>query len=616
MSPDLDAPAASQPTANWLAAAVERDSFAGIERTDLAIWAALFVAAFAAYARVAGFNFVNFDDGLYVYTNGAVRSGLSLAGLRWAFTSVTCSNWQPVTMLSHMLDVQLFGLHSGLHHLMNVLYHALASVVLFIVLRRTTGERWPSAFVAGIFALHPMHVESVAWIAERKDVLSALLLFLSLWAYVRYTERPEASCYLAMLGLFALGLMAKPMLVTFPFLLLLLDIWPLRRFASPKILLEKLPLFALSAIASVIAYRIQSSTGAVTESIPWQVRIAKALVSYLTYLRQTLWPADLAVFYPYPKTIQASHAALALALILVVALVALRFWRSRPYLAVGWFWYLGTLIPVIGLVKIGEQSHADRYNYVPMVGLLIMAAWTGADVVKRWPRTRLPILASAALCCGLCLLLTVIQTGYWQNSETLYEHAIDVTADNWLAHGNLGSYLMELPDRQADAMEHLQIALRVKPVYPEAENNLGLCLARADLCPAAIPHFEAALREDPKSAAAGNNLAMCLARSGDSTAAIALLQQTLRANPGYADAHFNLAHTLANIPGREAEAVTEYLTGLRLNPMSLPAHRQLGDLFIRMGKVAEALGELETAQRLQPDPEIALTIERLRSNQK
>jgi tetratricopeptide (TPR) repeat protein len=585
--------------------------FAGLPLPDLAIMLGLLVSIAAVYAQVGQFDFINFDDGYYVYHNENVLAGLTLQSIRSAFTDLVSSNWQPVTMLSHTLDAQLFGAQSGMPHLVNVLFHAISSVLLFVLLKRATHERWPSAFVAAIFALHPLHVESVAWISERKDVLSTFFLFLALYAYVRYAEHPNVRSYLIVCGLFVLGLMSKPMLVTFPFILLLFDVWPLRRVQLPKIFWEKLPFFALSAISSVVAYRVQRATGAVAEAIPYAGRIAKSLLSYITYIRQTFWPARLAVFYPYPRFILASRAGMALLILLAVSAAAVVAWRKRPYLATGWFWYLGTLVPVIGLVKIGEQSHADRYTYIPMVGLLMMLSWGAADVVTMWPGTKSAIAAVAAACCVACLGLTWQQVGYWSNSETIYLHALDVTDDNWLAHGNLGAYLMKIPERRADAMQHLEAALHIKPDYGQAENNLGLCMAGIELCGAAIPHFEAALRDIPGLFEARNNLGHCLSITGNYGPAIVQLEAVLRVRPDYPEAHFNLGMTLAKIPGRELEAVAEFQTGLRRSPGNGEAHRQLGELLVRLGRTQEAISHFESAQRIQRSAETSSVLDRL-----
>jgi tetratricopeptide (TPR) repeat protein len=550
-----------------------------IPLSDLIICIGLVVAILAVYAQVVQFDFISADDDLYVAQNPIVQAGLSRAGIAWAATAVVANNWLPVTLLSHMADMQIFGISSGAHHLMNIVYHALAAVILFVVLRRSTKELWPSAFVAALFALHPLHVESVAWISERKDVLSALFCFLALYAYVRYVERPGFWRYLPVLAFFALGLMSKPMLVTLPFALFLFDLWPLRRPAALGLLWEKVPLFALSAAVSAATYWAQHSTGAVAEAIHLDTRVAKAVLSYVTYLWQTFWPAALVVYYPYPRYLPALRVAGAFLLLVGISAMAIRNARSRPYLAVGWFWYLGTMVPVIGLVQVSWQSHADRYTYIPMIGLSIMLAWGFAEVARNRPQTKSAIASLGVICCVASAALAARQAGYWRNVETLCQHALDVDANNWWAHSNLGAYLTNFPERRADALDHLQTALRINPNDAAANNNLGTCMLKSDLGDAAIPYFEAAMRLRPDL-------------------------------PG---PHFNLASVLANDRGREAEAISHFEAGLRLRPYDPEAHRRLGLLLADVGRKKDALAHLEASQRLRPDSETAEAIERLRA---
>jgi tetratricopeptide (TPR) repeat protein len=433
----------------------------------------------------------------------------------------------PVTLFSHMLDCQLFHMESGMHHLDNVLLHILATLLLFAVLKRATQARWPSAFVALIFAVHPLHVESVAWVAERKDVLSACFWFLAWYGYLRYVERPSLRSYLLVAVPFALGLMAKPMLVTFPFTLFLLDFWPLKRVS----VIEKLPLIAMSAADACVTFLVQKSTAAV-QSYPLPVRIENAMISYVTYLGQMFWPARLSVLYPYqqsPELWQAIAAGIILAAV-TASVICTR--RSYPYLAVGWFWYLGTLVPVIGIVQVGLQSYADRYMYIPMIGLLIMLAWGARDLLRRWPAA-MPALVVAAAACGTgCMSLAYLQTAYWQNSGTLFERALQVTRNNYVAEYNLANYLMN-SSRGVEAIPHFEAALRIRPDYPEAQNNLGMTIGNIPgRMPEAISHFEAAVRLKPD-----------------------LLQ-----------AHYNLAVALEQTPGGKAEALKHYQFIERLQP--------------------------------------------------
>jgi protein O-mannosyl-transferase len=596
----------------------ETERLAGAARRrkllDLAVCLGLILSALAVYAQVGGFDFVNYDDNLYVYQNAHVRAGLTPGSVKWALTSAVVGNWTPVTMLSHLLDVQLFGMSSGMHHLVNVVFHTLSAVLLFLLLRRATGGLAISAFVAFVFALHPLHVESVAWVSERKDVLSGFFWFLALYGYVRYTERPSSGRFLLVEAPFCLGLMSKPMIVTFPFTLLLLDIWPLRRTQWPKTVSEKLPLIALCAGASAIAYFVQKSAGAVT-AIPLATRTVNVFISYVTYIGQTLWPTRLACYYPYPQSIRAWPAAAACAVLLAVSALAAWAWRMRPYLAVGWFWFLGTLVPVIGLVQVGTQAHADRYMYIPMVGLLLMLAWGAADLVKKWPRTKPAIAAAAVVSCAACMALAWKQASYWQNSETLFQHAIEVTQDNWVAEFDLGTYLNTM-GRGADAIPHFETALRIKPDDARVQDGLGASLASLGDCTAAVPHFEAALRARPGLAKASYNLGYCLAISGDDAAAIPLFEAAIRAQPGFADAHFRLGMSLSKIPGRAPDAIREYEAVLRLTPDDAKAHVRLGELLASVGRTQEAIAHLEAAQRIHFNPAISKILSGLREGQR
>lgn len=567
-------------------------------RTNPLVYAALILATLVVYAQTATFDFVNYDDPDYVVNNPHVRAGLTLDGVRWAFTSTESANWFPVTRLTHLVDVQVFGVQSGWHHLVNVAIHAGAAALLFAFLLAATGARWPSAFAAFVFALHPLHVESVAWVAERKDVLCAFFWFLALWAYVR---RRTALVYAA----FAVGLMSKPMIVTLPFVLVLLDFWPLKRGWR---IVEKLPLFAMSFAAAAITYLAQSHSGAVKPAAA--ISIANAIVSYGMYLLRTVLPMDLAPFYPYPASIPVWEVVVAAAVLSAITAGALRARHRAPYLLMGWLWFLGTLVPVIGLVQVGAQARADRYMYVPMVGLAVMAAWGGADLLRRWPRAR--VFVAAAVLCALGGSAWA-QTSYWHDSGTLFTHAIEVTDGNYIAEHNLGSYLMSIPDRLPDAVRHLREAARLRPESGTIHSDLGSALARSPGHTAeAVAELRTAVRLLPASPIPHANLGNALAEMGQYDGALAEYESALRLDPSFADAANNLRRVQAQIryeaglelarAGKASDAVAEFEAALRLRPDLAEAHNNLGVVLSQLpGRRGDAVAHFREAVRLRPD---------------
>ena len=548
-------------------------------RLDLLIYLALLLATFAVYAQVRDFDFVNYDDADYTTGNPNVRQGLTAQGLEWALTSRLTGNWYPLTWVSHMVDCQFFGLDSGWHHLHNVLLHALAAVLLCIFLQRATGTRWRSALVAPLFALHPLHVESVAWVAERKDVLSACFWFLTLWLYVRYTERPGTGRYLAVALGFCLGLMAKPMAVTLPFVLLLLDYWPLARLGQRgrKALWEKLPLLGLAGAASAIAYLAQKHSGFVNAR-PLESRLANAIHSCTLYILQTFWPARLAVFYPYPLDFPFLQLLAEGILLAVVTTGVIVLHRRAPYLLMGWGWFVVTLVPVIGLVQVGAQAHADRYMYIPMVGLLVMLIWGATEILEKLRAKTLAIPLAAAACVASAVL-SWVQVGYWRNSETLFRHALAVTDDNSVANHNLGSYLMASPERLSEALPYLDTAVRIDPESAPAQTDLGTALGEMGHLPDAIAHLQIAVRLAPDAPKPHISLGTALAYTGHLPEAAAEFESALRIDPNDAAVQSNLGMALSGIPGR------------------LP----------------DALRHLEEAERLRPDPELEQAIANLRA---
>ena len=593
---------------------------------------ALAMTTLAVFMPVAWQGFVNYDDSDYVTENAHVQSGLKWENVVWAFKTGHASNWHPLTWLSHMLDCQLFGLKAGGPHLVSVGFHIANTLLLFLLLRRMTGALWRSALVAALFALHPLHVESVAWASERKDVLSAFFFMLTIWAYARYAEvqspKPKAQSqgtrstkhetrstlhaarfYLLSLSFFALGLMSKPMLVTMPFVLLLIDYWPLRRpgatnresqpVAGLLLLLEKVPFFVLSVASSVITFLVQRKGGAVSTALTFGERIANALVSYVRYIGKTFWPKNLSILYPHPGHWPAWQVMVSAGLLLAVSAAVILMARRRPYLAVGWLWFCGTLIPVIGLIQVGIQSMADRYTYVPLIGLFIMLAWGTDELLpaRHWRGSAFAI--GAALLLAACGFLTERQIRFWRDSEALFGHAVKVTRDNYLAYNNLGFYLNN-QGRTAEAMENYRLSLKINPAYEDALNNLGYALAGQKKYAEAIPLYEAALRVRPRHAEVHNNLGNALSETGKIDEAIQHYLIALQEKPDHADAHNNLGIALA-MKGRLDEAITHFHEAIRCKPNYASAHSNLGNALAVQHKLDEAIKEYQESLRLKPD---------------
>ena len=465
-------------------------------RWDYWVCLLLVVATLSVYWPVKDFEFVNYDDPLYVAENRYVQKGLTLETVRWSFTDATrkTNYWVPLTWLSILLDYELYGMNAGGYHLTNVCFHVLNTLLVFIVFRRLTGALWQCAFVAALFALHPLHVESVAWVTERKDVLSTFFWLLALLSYGGYVGRPGAGRYLLTLLLFILGMMSKPMLVTLPFVLLLLDYWPLGRLGSGgvltnlarpaaalKLVWEKGPFFIIIVIAGVAAFLTQQEAGAVKSlaSIPLEVRITNVLVSYVSYIGKMFWPARLSFLYPHPGALPVWQWAGALLILGAITYAAFRFAKERPYLAVGWLWYLGTLFPVSGLIVIGPHAMADRYTYVPLIGLYLMMAWGVAGAVARWRYKTMGLALTAAVMLVFFAGAAGKQLRYWQNSIALMEHALDVTPDSFIAHNLLGNSL-EAQGRIDEAAAHYLEAFRINPENAETHNNIGNVFYRQD----------------------------------------------------------------------------------------------------------------------------------------
>jgi Tfp pilus assembly protein PilF len=549
---------------------------------------------------VGDHEFVNYDDNVYITDNAQVQKGLTGKGIIWAFTTSHTGNWHPLTWISHMVDCELHGLNPKGHHLTNVLLHMANAILLFVVLRWMTGAVWRSGLVAALFALHPLHVESVAWAAERKDVLSALFWLLTMLAYVHYVHRPGGKRYLLILVPFSLGLMAKPMLVTLPFILLLLDYWPLNRFqqrattdsvvdqplgfkssgdGKPPILkavMEKAVLFVMSLLSCFVTLVAQQKAGAVStlEVVPFTIRISNALVSFVAYMGKMFWPLDLAVFYPHPGSeLQIWKPAAAGLFLLIISAVALWITHRYRYVLVGWLWYLGTLVPVIGLVQVGEQAMADRYTYVPLIGLFIVVVWGFADLVKGWRSRRWVVSVTAAVMLLALMAGSWLQVGYWKDSIKLFKHALDVTSNNYVAHYALGNALASQGDL-VGSVSHYNKALKIKPKFAEAHNNLGNALALQGNLTGAITHYTEALKINPDHAEAHRNLAVGLDRQGKHQAALHHYEEALRISPNDAQSHNNLGVALAE-QGRLKEAVAHFADALRIDPNFKEAERNL-----------------------------------------
>ena len=551
------------------------------EPSSRVLYVLLFVGTLLVYSQVNNFAFLSFDDSQGLLGNPEVRDGFSWSGIVWAFTTAHASNWFPLTWLSHMLDFQLFGLEPGWHHLTNVLIHAISSVFLFALMKRMTGRLWESAFVAFVFALHPLHVESVAWISERKDVLFAFFWFLTTWLYLDFLAQRTPQKYLLMVLAFCLGLMSKQMIVTLPFTLLLLDAWPLKRSGLKTLILEKVPLVVLAIAASAIAFLAQSKGGAVQslQSIPLAARAANALMAYAIYVANFICPTGLAFFYPYPAKWPVGEVLFAgFALTAMSVLVVLAF-RARPYLAVGWFWYLGTLAPVIGLIQVGHQSRADRYTYIPLIGISIMVAWAAAEAFGKWPQAKTAFAGVAIAVCVVWMLFTSVQIKYWKNGPALYTRAIEVTDGNYLAHLNLGVDLAAQRQYQM-ALRELYTSIEENPDQAHARNSLGGVLFNLGRKSEAIEQFSQAIRLEPQDAEPHANLGNALVDAGRIDDATRELNTALRLRPGMANVYFGLGRVLV-LQNRGPQAIPYFSEALRINPNFAEAREQLQALGVK-----------------------------------
>ncbi len=635
------------------------DSGASGTARNLVICSLLIAATACVYVQVWEHEFVTFDDRVYLVENEQLRNGLSLDGLRWAFTTTYANFWHPVTWVSMLLDYELFELEPWGHHLSALVYHIVNTLLLFAVLNRMTRAPWASALVAALFALHPLHVESVAWASQRKDLLSTLFGLLAIWAYAGYAARPGLWRYAAVAGLFVFSLMAKPMLVTLPFVLLLLDYWPLKRIRLPdrpqkaarrkaarrkkrpspvevslgRCVVEKLPLLAIAAAFSAVAVWAQQKGGAVTSGqTPLLHRLANAALSYVVYVRKTFWPSDLAIFYPFQPTRPAPAVAASVVLLLVISLLVIHQIRRRRYLIVGWFLYLGTLVPVIGLVKVGGYAMADRFTYVPLVGLFVMIAWGLAELAGKRSRRRLVVALSLAAVAA-CGAATWGQLRHWKNTTALFEHAISVTENNYVAHTSIAVVLKEA-GRFEEAADRYRRALGIAGTYTKARAGLAEALFRLGRYDEAISHLQYALGEDPNDVAMRGNLGEALISAGRAKEALDQYRTAVRLSPGRLQSYRGLSNALARL-GRYDEALPHrlrvadafpsnafdqfnlgrtyqklgefqlaeqrYRAGLEIEGGDVPARRSLGVVLAEQGKHLAALEQIERAVALSPD---------------
>lgn len=584
----------------------------------------LILAILVAYGQARNIDFVGYDDELYITENLNVQEGLTVKGLNWAFTTFYSANWHPLTWLSHMIDCELYGLNPMGHHWTNLILHMANTILLFLVLKLMTGTIWRSAFVAALFALHPLHVESVAWVSERKDVLSTFFGLLMIGAYYHYVKTPDVKYYLMVMVLFSLGLMAKPMLVTFPFVLLLLDYWPLKRFQFKndlsvhsaggaftafqgffRLILEKIPLFIPVVISCVLTFLAQKSGGAVKTlaGLSLKLRITNALVSYVSYILKTIWPSNLSIFYPHPGSgLPAWRISGAVLVIVVAIFLSIRSLKKYPYIMVGMFWYLVTLIPVIGLVQVGNQAMADRYTYIPLIGFFIIVVWGISDLSLKWRYKKIFLGILTVIILLVMVVCTSYQLSYWKNGITLFEHAIEATENNYKAQNNLGTAYASVDIDKA--IFHYKEALKIKPDYVTSLYNLGTAILKKGNYDEAALYFTKALKIDPRRAGARLNLANVLSEQGRYDEAISHYNEIMKADSNNTDARMNLANMLF-IQGKYDEAVSHYNEIIKTDSENADVHCNLAYVLSAKGKLDEAVLHYNEAITIQPKHEKA-----------
>ncbi|MGA2279236.1 MAG: tetratricopeptide repeat protein [Verrucomicrobiota bacterium] len=582
----------------------------------------IFLAAitFAVFGQTLRHDFVNYDDDKYVYENSAVLKGGSLQGIIWAFTHIVNFNWTPLTVISHMLDCQLYGTEAAGHHLTNVILHMASVIVLFLVLRGMTVALWRSAFVAAVFAIHPLHVESVAWIAERRDVLSGLFFMLTLAAYAGYVRHQwSLGRYLMVALMLVLALMSKPMVVTLPFVLILLDYWPLKRFDQPcgclirwHLILEKLPLLALSGATCAATLFAQKEA---IPSLPPSWRFGNALVSYVTYLRQMIYPAGLAVYYPHPEdSLALWNIIISLVLLLAISTAAIATRRNQPWFLFGWLWYLGMLVPAIGLIQSGLRAQANRYTYLPQIGLYVLLTWAVADLCAGWRHRRWVLGGCATVILVALIFCARTQAAYWRNSETLWTHTLACTSDNAIGQYNLGNALLKNGSVD-EAISHFQKALQIIPDNAEVCYSLGGALLKKGNAGEAIAHFQKALAISTNEAdihyigialaKAHGDYANTLVRMGRDDEAMVEFRKALELLPDFADARQGLALILLH-KGRVDEAIVQLRKIWEQYPDKAMASFDLGNAYFQKGQMDEAMAFYQRALQIEPDDVSAL----------
>ena len=570
-------------------------------RLTVGICLSLALLTWLVFGQTLWHDFINYDDPHYVYEDTRITGGLSISGIAWAFTHIHALNWHPLTTMSHMLDCQLYGLKAGWHHFTNVLIHTLAVILLFFALQQMTGAVWRSAFVTAVFAIHPLRVESVAWVAERKDVLSGVFFMLTLLAYASYVRLPRIARYLLVIFVFACGLMSKPMLVTLPFVLLLLDYWPLGRIKGRlwKRVLEKIPLIALSVVSSTITFLVQKGAVGHTEELPIFERITNAIVSYVLYIWQMLWPLNLAVFYPHPENrLPLWEIVLCLGLLICATAVAIALRKRQPYLITGWLWYLGMLVPVIGLVQVGWQGRADRYTYLPQIGLYIAATWGATELTAFYRHQRTILGIAGTLVIGTLTSCAWVQTSYWRDSERLFRHAAAVTTNNDVADNNLGIVFLG-QGKVDEAIALLQTAADLRPDNSPAHENLAKALLQKGRVAEALIHYRKLLELQPDNMEVHNIVGTVLVQQGHLAEGVDEWQKVLTVEPDNGNATSNLAWVFATSPDQSirngARAVQLAEQAVRISGGRIPIlFRTLAAAYAESGRFPEAI---QTAQR-------------------